>query len=133
MALYAFDGTGNEDKGKDKHGNDLDSNVLDFFCAYQDPDEASDPGNEFGSIYFKGIDTRARTPLGEKFAEALGIGGHKRIRQAMERLETTSNPATQLSTSSVSAAGRRWPFPSPMHSTSASRIWRSSSSACGIS
>ena len=36
MALYAFDGTGNEDKADDEeHG--FDSNVLDFFRAYEDP------------------------------------------------------------------------------------------------
>lgn len=87
MALYAFDGTGNQDKGVDEHGNDLDSNVLDFFRGYSDPLRNDDPKKENGSLYLKGIGTRAQTILGNKFAEAFGVGGHKRIRQAMERLE----------------------------------------------
>lgn len=87
MALYAFDGTGNEDRGVDEHGNSLDSNVLDFFSGYSDPDRNDDPKKETGSLYLKGIGSMARTRLGEKVAMAFGIGGHRRIRVAMERLE----------------------------------------------
>jgi len=83
MALYAFDGTGNEDRD----GTDFDSNVLDFFRAYDDPSRNDDPQAERGSLYLKGIGTRARTPLGVLNAEAFGIGGHRRVRQAMDRLE----------------------------------------------
>jgi uncharacterized protein (DUF2235 family) len=83
MALYAFDGTGNEDR----EGFDRDSNVLDFFRGYDDPLGNDDPKQDRGSLYLKGIGTRAKTPLGDKAAEALGFGGHRRIRQAMERLE----------------------------------------------
>jgi uncharacterized protein (DUF2235 family) len=83
MALYAFDGTGNEDRD----GEDLDSNVCDFFQAYIDPLKNDDPGKERGSLYLKGIGQRAKTLVGDKLAEAFGIGGHKRVRQAMDRLE----------------------------------------------
>jgi uncharacterized protein (DUF2235 family) len=83
MALYAFDGTGNEDR----EGEDRDSNVLDFFRAYADPLKNDDPKKERGSLYMKGIGTRAKEFVGKKFAEAFGIGGHRRVRQALDRLE----------------------------------------------
>jgi uncharacterized protein (DUF2235 family) len=83
MALYAFDGTGIEDR----EGADFDSNVLDFFRAYDDASRNDDPGAERGSLYLKGIGTRARTLVGELKSEAFGIGGHRRVRQAMDRLE----------------------------------------------
>ena len=83
MALYAFDGTGNEDRD----GDDLDSNVLDFFRAYEDPRKNDDPGQDLGSLYLKGIGTRAKTFVGETLSQAFGIGGHRRVRQAMDRLE----------------------------------------------
>jgi uncharacterized protein (DUF2235 family) len=83
MALYAFDGTGNEDRDGDDH----DSNVLDFFRAYADPFKNDDPEQERGSLYFKGIGVRAKEIVGKAFAEAFGIGGHRRIKEAMERLE----------------------------------------------
>ena len=83
MALYAFDGTGN----KDEDGDERDSSVVKFFNAYIDPKKNDDPGEEQGSLYLKGIGTRARTFFGRGPAEAFGIGGHRRIRQAMERLE----------------------------------------------
>lgn len=83
MALYAFDGTGNEDRD----GDDGDSNVLDFFRGYGDPQKNDDTKKERGSLYLKGIGTRARTRVGEKLAMGLGFGGHRRIRQALDRLE----------------------------------------------
>ena len=83
MALYAFDGTGNEDRD----GDEKDSNVLNFFKGYIDPKKNDDPGRKEGSLYLKGIGTRAQTFLGKGPSEALGIGGHRRVRQAMERLE----------------------------------------------
>lgn len=83
MALYAFDGTGNEDQDRD----DRDSNVIDFFSAYIDPNKNTDPDLKLGSLYMKGIGTRARTFFGRGPAEAFGFGGHRRVRQAMERLE----------------------------------------------
>lgn len=83
MALYAFDGTGNEDKADDG----FDSNVLHFFNAYPDLNKNHDPDQPTGSLYLKGIGTRARTKLGEKFGGGTGAGGHRRIRQAMKRLE----------------------------------------------
>jgi uncharacterized protein (DUF2235 family) len=83
MALYVFDGTGNEDRD----GDDRDSNACKFYQAYEDPNKNDDPGKETGSLYLKGIGTRARTFIGRGFSEAIGIGGHRRVRQAMDRLE----------------------------------------------
>ena len=70
MALYAFDGTGNDDVAD----NVFDSNVLEFFNAYDDPEKNQDPRAPRGSLYLKGIGTRARTWLGRALSEALGIG-----------------------------------------------------------
>lgn len=83
MALYAFDGTGNEDRD----GSDRDSNVLDFFRGYDGGPMNDDPAIELGSLYLKGIGQRARTFVGDKAAEAFGVGGHRRVRQAIDRLE----------------------------------------------
>jgi len=83
MALYVFDGTGQEDRD----GSDRDTNACIFFTAYDDPNKNDDPDKEIGSLYLKGVGTRARTFLGRGFSEAFGIGGHRRVRQAMERLE----------------------------------------------
>jgi uncharacterized protein (DUF2235 family) len=83
MALYAFDGTGNEDHEDDA----FDSNVVDFFSAYKDPNKNADPDKKIGSLYMKGIGRLAKTFVGKGVAEAFGIGGHRRIRQAMGRLE----------------------------------------------
>ena len=82
MALYAFDGTGNEDRD----GDDFDSNVLDFFRGYDDPLKDNDPDDTRGSLYVKGIGRMARTLFGERLSEAFGIGGHRRVRQALRRL-----------------------------------------------
>jgi uncharacterized protein (DUF2235 family) len=83
MALYAFDGTGNEDQLDDA----FDSNVCDFFHAYDDPLKNDDPSKERGSLYQKGIGQLARTRIGDTLASAFGFGGHRRVRRAMERLE----------------------------------------------
>ena len=82
MALYAFDGTGNEDRD----GDELDSNVLHFFRAYDDPLRDNDPDDPRGSLYVKGIGRMARTFFGDQLAQAFGIGGHRRVRQALRRL-----------------------------------------------
>ena len=83
MALYVFDGTGNEDNDGDKR----DSNACKFFHAYEDADKNDDTKKEIGSLYLKGIGARAKTFIGRSFSEAFGIGGHQRVRQAMDRLE----------------------------------------------
>ena len=83
MALYAFDGTGNEDQVNDTR----DSNVCDFFHAYDDPLKNDDTSKERGSLYQKGIGQLARTRIGDLVASAFGLGGHKRVRRAMDRLE----------------------------------------------
>ncbi len=72
MALYAFDGTCNEDE----EGTDRDSNVVKFRDAYI--------GSTF---YLAGVGTR----LGwiGKFAGGLfGLGGRRRVKEAMEALDT---------------------------------------------
>lgn len=83
MALYAFDGTGKEDKGGDAE----DSNVVAFFDAYLDPGKF-DADEDTGSLYFKGIGRSALTPVGGVVAQAFGIGAHRRNRRAMDRLES---------------------------------------------
>jgi uncharacterized protein (DUF2235 family) len=84
MALYAFDGTGNEDR----EGELRDSNVLRFFEAYDDPrkDDNQRSDDPLGSVYLRGIGQMARTFFGDRIAEAFGIGGHRRVRQALRRL-----------------------------------------------
>jgi uncharacterized protein (DUF2235 family) len=83
MALYAFDGTGNEDRD----GDNRDSNVLEFFRGYDGGPRNDDPSRPTGSLYLKGIGARAQMLVGTKGAEAFGIGGHRRVRQALDRLE----------------------------------------------
>lgn len=80
MALYAFDGTGNQDE-------DFDTNALEFFRAFQDPLKNDDPRKPRGSLYLKGIGTRAVTRTGDLLAQKWGLGGHRRVREALDRLE----------------------------------------------
>ena len=58
MALYAFDGTGHEDTDRSSR----DSNVLDFFRAYDGGPKNEDPSLRIGSLYLKGIGNRGRWP-----------------------------------------------------------------------
>ncbi len=89
MALIAFDGTGNEDKP----GEDEDTNVLRFFRAYEKLNETIDPSKDDWSrtiprsLYLEGIGRMAHTFVGDKVAEAFGLGGHGRIRKALDRME----------------------------------------------
>jgi uncharacterized protein (DUF2235 family) len=83
MALYAFDGTGNEDRP----GTERDSNVLRFFEAYRDPLKNADPKAARGSLYVEGIGTRAHTPIGDVVAKAFGLAGRARLKDARTRLE----------------------------------------------
>src|SRR5688500_8913688 len=83
MALYAFDGTGNEDR----EGELYDSNVFRFFEAYVDPKKNTDPEERVGSLYLNGIGVRAKKFVGKALAEAFGIGGHERVKEALTRLE----------------------------------------------
>src|SRR4029453_11930974 len=83
MALYAFDGTGNDDL--DRHCRE--TSVLEFFRAYVGGPRNDDPALKIGSLYLKGIGTRSRGFVGYKPAEAFGVGGHRRVRQALDRLE----------------------------------------------
>ena len=85
MALYAFDGTGNEDRPDTAEGG-FDSNVLAFFRAYQDPDKDLQETNDRGSLYLKGIGRRAETHTGSVVAQTFGLGGHLRIGIMMDRL-----------------------------------------------
>ena len=61
MALYAFDGTGNEDKRDTEH----DSNVLWFFNAYDDPLKTQETTKDGRSVYLKGIGARAKEIVGK--------------------------------------------------------------------
>jgi uncharacterized protein (DUF2235 family) len=83
MALYAFDGTGNEERD----GPSRNSNVFDFFRAYDGGLRNDNPSLPFGSLYLNGIGTRSRAFVGDNGPEAFGIGGHRRVRQALDRLE----------------------------------------------
>jgi uncharacterized protein (DUF2235 family) len=82
MALYAFDGTGSGEEGVER-----DSNVLHFFRGYDGGPMNDDPAAELGSLYLKGIGARPRSFVGHHPAEAFGVGGHRRVRQAIDRLE----------------------------------------------
>jgi uncharacterized protein (DUF2235 family) len=82
MALYAFDGTGNEDQAD----NRFDTNVVNFFSAYVDSAKNTDPDKESGSLYLRGIGRQAVTTVGKGLSEALGVGGHHRVHEAMKRL-----------------------------------------------
>ena len=81
MALYAFD----EGLPGDA-ADDVVSNVLEFFHAYDDPHKNDDPDAEIGSLYLRGVEHR-NMMAGTHAAEAFGIGGHRRVRQALKRLE----------------------------------------------
>ena len=83
MALYAFDGTGDADTDRVSR----DSNVLDFFRAYDGGPKNEDPSLRIGSLYLKGIGNRDRSFVGDRPAQAFGVGGHRRVRQALDRLE----------------------------------------------
>lgn len=83
MAVYAFDGTGDDDLNR----HCRDTNVLDFFRACDGGPRNDDPSLKVGSLYLKGIGTRSRAFVGDKPAEAFGVGGHRRVRQAIDRLE----------------------------------------------
>ena len=85
MALYAFDGTGNEDRADTEAGG-WDSNVLHFFRAFQDPGKDLVEGRDTGSLYLKGIGQRAKTHTGTVLARAFGIGGHVRLGIMTDRL-----------------------------------------------
>ena len=47
--------------------------------------EADPRDDERGSLYVKGIGRMAQTIFGDRVAEAFGIGGHRRVRQALRR------------------------------------------------
>ncbi len=76
MALYAFDGTGNEDNPVDAK----DTNVLKFFNAYGDGYRG--PGE---NIYVKGVGTRWGL-LGKIVGSIFGAGGRRRLRNAKKAL-----------------------------------------------
>ena len=76
MALYAFDGTGNKDKKK----SGKDSNVLKFFDVYKKAYPKK------GNTYIKGIGT-GHLPLIRSFNKITGLGGKKRVKEAMKALK----------------------------------------------
>src|SRR5262245_3439048 len=72
MALYAFDGTWNEEKDAGKY--DLNTNVVRFKDLYT--------GTKF---FYKGVGTKHGT-LGKLFGGAFGVGGQERIDEAKRDL-----------------------------------------------
>ncbi|MEM7208278.1 MAG: DUF2235 domain-containing protein [Pseudomonadota bacterium] len=77
MAIYAFDGTGNEDNP----GSEEDTNVLKFFDAYKEA--YNGPGKCF---YVPGVGTRQGI-LGWIFGSLFGAGGQQRVEEAIDCLE----------------------------------------------
>ncbi len=77
MAIYAFDGTGNEDH----IDGALDSNVLKFFNAYKEGYQGN--GECF---YVPGVGTR-KSIVGKIFGSLFGAGGQQRIEEAIDCLE----------------------------------------------
>ena len=71
MALYAFDGTWNENKPEDVE----DTNVFKFKEAYQG-----------GKFYLSGVGTRFGV-IGKVFGGLFGAGGKERIEEAYEELQ----------------------------------------------
>ena len=77
MAIYAFDGTGNEDNP----GSKKDSNVR----KYREAFEAGYTGNG-KCFYVPGVGTR-KGIIGQIFGSIFGAGGQQRIDEAIECLE----------------------------------------------
>ena len=71
MALYAFDGTWNEDE----KGEGKDTNVIKFYNAFQGP-----------KFYLEGVGTRLGF-IGKILGGVIGAGGWFRIKEAMDELE----------------------------------------------
>src|ERR687891_651750 len=72
MALYAFDGTWNENRPDDKN----DTNVVKFKEAYESEN----------NFYVEGVGTRFGS-IGRLFGGVFGAGGKERIEEAYEALE----------------------------------------------
>jgi uncharacterized protein (DUF2235 family) len=85
MALYAFDGTWNEEKDAGEYG--VNTNVVEFARAYAGPravvQTAQEPGGPTvrDDFYVSGVGTRHGI-LGKVFGGALGFGGRERIAEA---------------------------------------------------
>ena len=74
MALYAFDGTFNEDDDNETVDVSTDSNVRNFFEAYIGPKK-----------YISGVGTRFGV-LGKVFGGIFGAGGQTRIEEMYDVL-----------------------------------------------
>ena len=83
MALYAFDGTWNQDQELDER----DTNVLRFFELSDEPDDRK--------LYMKGIGTRFGV-IGRVFGGAFGIGGRNRVDAAYAHLEAVWQPGEPI-------------------------------------
>ena len=90
MALYAFDGTWNSERDTGVYGEN--TNVVEFTRAYGGDTAVVQKPTESGGesvkddFYFTGIGTR-HGRLGKWLGGAFGIGGRKRIRDAVEAVE----------------------------------------------
>jgi uncharacterized protein (DUF2235 family) len=83
MALYAFDGTWNDDQELDE----LDTNVRKFFELSDEPDDRK--------LYTKGIGTRFGF-FGRALGGAFGIGGRDRVKAAYEHLTKLWRPGEPI-------------------------------------
>ena len=83
MALYAFDGTWNEDQELD----DRDTNVRKFFELSDEPDERK--------LYTAGIGTRFGF-IGRAVGGAFGAGGRERVDAAYEHLQRIWKPGEPI-------------------------------------
>ena len=75
MALYAFDGTGNEDDLNEAANSSKDTNIRNFCEAYSENVE-----------YLAGVGTRYGV-VGRFFGGLFGAGGQTRIEEMYEKLE----------------------------------------------
>jgi len=83
MALYAFDGTWNDDSDLDE----FDTNVRKFYELSDEPEDHK--------LYMKGVGTRFGF-LGKLFGGGLGIGGERRVDGAYDDLKKTWRPGEPI-------------------------------------
>ena len=93
MALYAFDGTGQEDR----EDSGRDSNVVDFFSAYHDPQKNADPKKDVGSLYLKGIGRRRRDVHRTASRRSVRHRRPRAVRQANRRTGEPANESSMIS------------------------------------
>ena len=83
MALYVFDGTGNEDRD----GDDRDSNACKFFNAYEDPNKNDDPKASAAASTSRASDRRAGRSSAEPSRKRSASAAISACVRRMDRLE----------------------------------------------